>query len=470
MMRHMSLAARGARLAGRAAVYTLVALAVSLGVAWLLERWPALGGVVSVLAVGAWALVLWRIVHADDRLRAAVAVAATFVVSAVVVVALDALLATDPDGSRGASLAAETPGVTAPGPTGSTTTASTPTVSTPTASTPTATPTAGVPEPAPTPSAGTGEAEPPPGPALAVDDAPDDCGCGDGELTGLGLELAGGALTIRVDGRPGPRVWVWDASAPGAPLRVDVDAGADGSAGLVRVADAGPGPWAVVSAGGDRVPDLGYLDASGAVVTVADRGPVAARLQEAVAEIQAALPGLDEDPAALVVSLLARRHLDGTTVLSRTLEAAPDRAVEVVEAVAWPAYGQRVRVDGTLTGAAHQGVDLELVCAAVTGAAPGELGCEATRVRTSLDSALAIVRSPAALVLDSLPDREVGGTTARCVRVVASPDGGPSIGDTCWRDDGVLVWLERPGLDRIELVSHVTDPDPGVLAPPEVPS
>ncbi len=96
----------------------------------------------------------------------------------------------------------------------------------------------------------------------------------------------------------------------------------------------------------------------------------------------------------------------------------------------------------------------------------GGLGCEAGAYPQTLTAAQALVTDPGGLVVEPLapPDER---PDVSCLRIVAAPDGGPSLGDTCWDADGRFVSLVR-STDTVRLESFTPTVDPTVLLAPEV--
>ncbi len=458
-------------LAQRFVIGAGVAIVLALVLGWLVDKVPALGIVVLVLAVAGVAYALWGVVSSPRKLRSAAMVALSLGAGALGVLVLTLVLDDDDatttlaaaplGGDSNAEVAEPTPDPTA--------------ATEPTASPdPTAT-SAPIPEPTTEPSPTSAP------PELAVVDALD-CGCAGGnELTGLDARTEGGAVVIEVgtEGDDQTGLWLWTASDPGRPSRVQLDdqtfTVTDGPE-IVTSAMRSDAGWtitlttpldtrlAVVSDGGDRVPERGFLEADGSVVTVGDLGVFAEQLELDLAEVQRAVPSLEPAVRAMVVSLVARQTRTGTLSLERMLEGDPE-PFDVVASVEWPRFGQQITRNGAFVLGAYATPDGTVLCEPAGGAPT----CESAEFGLPLADALAVVRNPGQLVLEPQPAGSFDGEATTCVRVVQSPADGPPVGLSCWLPSGASALAERTGIDTVRLLSIATDADPELLQPPGVP-
>ncbi len=445
--------------------FAALAVLISLALAWVVEQIPALGWLLTALSFAFLAWTIVSVMRSPKPLIAIAAVAGTFVLAVGLAALMSAVTGSDEavvaapapadgttDGEAVASDAGEEtePAGEEPGPAGddagtvTTTTAAEngPDTADPSTTTTTSTTTSAAP------------------PSFAFTD-PTDCACND-ELTGLTLALVGTDLRIDVAGDAplGGPLMVWSLSQPGRIASVEVAPGEPGMLSAT-LADAGSGPWAIVSAGADRVPDLGFLDEGGSLVSVGDQGAEAAAIEASVAEIQRLAPALSPDVQAFVGSLLYRQIAEGTTTLRQEVAGQADVEVLVTVANQYPASGQVVTADGQVIGRSHLGAMAQTFCAPDGG---GPLVCEPGDYPQTLTAAQAIVADPSGLVVEPLDPPEPGVV---CLRIVAAPAGGPSLGDTCWASDGQFVSLVR-ATDTVTLESFVPTADPAVLLAPEV--
>lgn len=472
--------------AGAIAVGVAFSVVLAFALAWLVEQVPVAGIVVYFAAIAGLGWTIWKVAASEQPLRSALMVGVTFGCSFALVALLSVVLAND-TGNVDAVASAASTSSTSPnssssvvastaGPDGARPAVGPPDSSgpAPTAATPTTTtvPGSAVPPPAPTttavpPPAPTTTAAPPPPLQLSVVD-PADCDCGPGdELTGLGVRLTdsgdGVVIDVGTAGENTGPVWLWRLDAPGEPVVVDVAADAEPRDGgwSIRLDGVGAGPWAAVSSGGDRVPDVGFVMPGGVVADTSSTGVLAARFERDLAEVQQAVPRLDDDVAGLVASLTARQVLTGTVTFRRT--AAADGSEVTVEVVnEWPRFSQSVTAAGEEVQSLYATADEVVVCVPTTGGHD----CSSLDAVVPLVAALSIVRDPGALVLEPADDGEYDGRPTTCVRIVEVPDNGPSLGLTCWLANGMSSRSVRDGIDTIELVSITSDVDPARLEPP----
>ena len=431
-----------------AAVLLSVILALALG--WLVEQVPLLAWLVYVGAGLGIAWTLWRLLRSENRLRSGLAIAATFMCSMALLALLSVVFAVD-DGTEAAFEPPAPDPTSVPGPDDTTADTTATTVAADTVATTTLLPTTTV-AAAPTTTVEVLAAL-----ELTVADA-DDCRCTDGaELLGLGVHERNGEIVIDVGTAASDtgRLWLWSLTDPGRPIVVDIATGAAPADGGWSIDVPGRGPWAVVSAGGDRVPDVGFAELDGSIADTSSSGPLATRFESELAAVQRAFPSLDPQVASLVGSLSARQGLEGTSTFRRTPDDPDDVVVDVVVTSRWPQFAQLVTSDGVFLQSLFAGLDEIVVCVE----AGSGLSCESIDAVMPLSAAAAIVGDPGALVLEPVEAVPHDGGPTTCIRIVAVPAGGPSLGINCWLDNGMSSWSVRDGLDTVELVDLSADVD-----------
>lgn len=418
----------------RAALYAVVAVALSYALTWFSARSRTAGMVAGVIAFVLLSWAALQVMRAPSRARAAAGLAATLVVSFVGVLTLNEL--------RPAAVAAV--------PLGSS--------------------------------------------EVAADPVGDCAACAPSEdVTGFGLRTVGGRteaeVVLAAPPGPGTRLWLWTGAAPVHP--VVLERGRDGwtvsaaravplDLGGLTIRAAGAhlvlgidgatdlGGLAVVSDGGDRAPDVGVAAEPGR--TAPPTGALADELAAALAEVQTGLPRLDETAQRYVRTALARQLQPGTYRYDLSLASHPHERLSAEVSVRFPELAQHLAVvrNGaqTVAQSTFAGLDAFTVCTWFTD---GAARCQdrGGLADLPLGALVTMVREPGAVTLEEAPPRRVLGEVASCVRVVSSPAEGPPEGESCALADGVLAVNdnERTGV-RLVLVERSADVDAGAFDRP----
>ncbi len=431
----------------RIGLAAIVAAVLSLLLAWLVARVPVLAW--ALYGVGALALgwTLLSSIRSEQRTRALLGLGLTMAMS-FALVAVVGLVTEDGDDAADARDTAASAGESSTG------TASPPTSSTsngPSSSTSSGTSSSRSTSTSAATTTTTSTTAPGPPPLrTGLVDPVDDCGCAD-ELASLDVAAEGAtvALEIGVGGDGTSPLWLWNTAEPGQPIVVvPADEGEVRDGGwAVTVPTPGDGAtWAVVSESGDRIPDTGYLAAGAEVIDAT--GAVAARLGAEVAETQRRIPSLDPVAADLATSLLARQTLRGTAVFRGNTDEA-DVVVTIVND--WPAFSQRLDIDGVYQQSIHIDAERALIC----DPTPDGVSCVPFDGNVPVSSAVAIARAPDQLVVgndrtDVFSNGEIVDRAIRCVTVESTPPGGPTTGETCWLDSGMSATTGQVTLQRID--------------------
>lgn len=432
-----------ARRGRRIAVHLATVAAASLALAWLLPRAPLVGTLVAVLGVLLLAVRVIGALRSTTPVRALATAAGSVVLGVVATLVVTSLVGAVPRSTAAAATPAATP----------------------------------------------------------VDDPADDCrGCTDGdggartgELTGLGVTTdADGrtVVTIAAQGEPGP-MRLWRPDLPTTPLelsptdgdrwRVQVPDAWGFAATAVAVGPVGAGTVTVTlpggavaiaatSAGGDRVPDLGHVEADRSEVSMPDPNASVARRREAGrAAVQAAWDRLDATRRLLAAHLLQPALVTARADYAlRVDDLDTDLRAELASDAGTTA--QRIHTPGP-TGAPELAQALFIQPSAVTVCRypAGEAVCEPAEgtLRLQFDGLTRLADEPEAVEVAAGPARVVAGTAVRCLVVTASPPDGPEIGETCLHPTGVLAYRDSPERgQRLVLVEVTTDVEPDLLAPP----
>ena len=231
----------------------------------------------------------------------------------------------------------------------------------------------------------------------------------------------------------------------------------------------GAGPLAVVSSGGDRVPSTGYATTANGKTVGDDEHPT--RLSQRVAEAQALLPGLTPQQRDLARAILGRYVVDGTYVYDLELAGRPQDLMAVAM-VRYPELAVLIYVDTapkpTLLLSTHILEDGEHVCrregdAVRCAAADGPTDIQLLDIE-------GMASDPDAVMVEPSQARDINGVVAACVRILATVENGPALGESCATADGVpaYTFVERTG-QRLTLRERTPGVDRAEMQPGEAP-
>lgn len=398
-------------------VRVVVAAVVSVGAtfvaAWVVDRFPAAGGALSVLSGVMLALTVLGVLR-QRSWRAAVSGIGTMALVLVAITGISAVF------GRGVA-----PGPLAVGPQP----ADAATVPATDAATPVPTDAA-----SPTPSPAATEAT--------------------GDAT---VSIVDGQVVIALAAPPddGDRLAVWTVGATGPPEVLAFEDGAwagpvTGTEPRRPIVPLAPGGTAVAvtTSAGERIPPVGHLTEDGTVATAS--GSLARQIEDAVATVQASWLGLSAPAAGYAAALLSSQLGTGTT--TSVLESDGATPVEVRLTVRYPELAQHVTGGGSL----HVLADRAVTCD------DGACAPTSEPLRLPVFAALAIVTDDGVSVTATDPDGDL-----TCVVVAAPPDAGPTPGRHCWDAAGNLRLVVRDDGPSTRVVDLTDELDPSLLTPPE---